>query len=117
MDTALFKTFYKNTICRLPGYHFLCLILQKNRPKTWEWIDRIPVKPGILVLVHSSVGDFYMSRPERCSIAKKYFWTQGFREPLEDRMALDLFAILSKHSDVILDIGANSGLFSLIAVE
>ncbi len=70
-----------------------------------------------MVLVHSTVGDFYMSRPERCSIAKKYFWTQGVREPVEDRIALDLFASLSKHSNVVLDIGANSGLFSLVAAK
>lgn len=117
INNIVIKRLLKKTIPLLPGYHFLCLVLQKRRPKNWEWIDRVPVKPGILVLVHSVVGDFYMSRPERCSIAKKYFWTQGVREPVEDRIALDLFASLSKHSNVVLDIGANSGLFSLVAAK
>ena len=117
MNSTSIKRLFKQTIPLLPGYHSLCLVLQKHRPKKWEWIDRIPVKAGILVLVHSSVGDFYMSRPERCSIAKKYFWTQGVREPVEDRMALNLFASLSKYSNAILDIGANSGLFSLVAAK
>lgn len=58
-----------------------------------------------------------MSRPERCSIAKKFFWTKGVREPVEDRIALNLFAGLAKHSDAVLDIGANSGLFSLVAAK
>jgi len=58
-----------------------------------------------------------MSHPERCSIAKKFFWTEGIREPVEDRIAFDLFANLAKSSDVILDIGANSGLFSLVSAK
>jgi len=117
MNSALIKRLFKRTIPFLPGYHSICLVLQKHRLKEWEWIDRTPVKPGILVLVHSIVGDFYMSRPERCSIAKKYFWTQGVREPVEDRIALNLFACLSKYSNAVLDIGANSGLFSIVAAK
>jgi len=115
--SILIKRLVKKTMPHMLGYHALCLALQKHRPKHWEWVDRIPVKPGIIVSVHSSSGDFYMSRPERCSIAKKYFWTQGIREPAEDRVALDLFASLSKKSNVALDIGANSGLFSLVAAK
>jgi FkbM family methyltransferase len=115
--SALIKRFIKKSLPLVTGYHSLCLALRKHRPKSWEWVDRIPVKPGIIVLVHSKAGDLYMSRPERCSIAKKYFWTQGIREPEEDRVALDLFANLSKQSNVALDIGANSGLFSLVAAK
>lgn len=116
-DIVDIKRLFKKTIPLLPGYHALCLLLRDYRPKNWKWVDRIPVKPGILVLVHSIVGDFYMSRPERCSIAKKFFWTQGLREPVEDRVALNLFAILAKKSNAVLDIGANSGLFSLVAAK
>ncbi len=75
------------------------------------------MRPGILVTIHSKVGDFYMSHPERCSIAKKFFWTRGIREPAEDWIALDLFANLAKCSNAVLDIGANSGLFSLVAAK
>lgn len=117
MNSILIKKLFKKTIPLLPGYHPLCLALRKYKPNNWEWINRIPVKPGILVLVHSKAGDFYMSRPERCSIAKKLFWTQGIREPAADRIALNLFASLSKYSNAVLDIGANSGLFSLVAAK
>lgn len=117
MSSNLIKRLVKKTIPFVPGYNSFCIMLRKNRPKSWEWVDRIPIKAGISVLVHSRVGDFLMSRPERCSIAKKYFWTKGIREPVEDRIALNLFSILSKDSDVVLDIGANSGLFSLVAAK
>lgn len=115
MNTIFLKKLYKRTIPQFPGYGFLCQLLRKIKPKEWEWLDRIPIKPGTIVMVHSKAGDFYMSRPERCSIAKKFFWTQGIRKPKQDRIALDIFSVLAKNSDVILDIGANSGLFSLVA--
>lgn len=117
MKSYFLKKTLKKTIVFLPGYHSFCLFLRKIKPKSWVWVDRIPVKPGVLVPVHSSVGDFYMSRPERCSIAKKFFWTNGAREPYVDRIALDLFSDLVKKSSVVLDIGANSGLFSLVAAR
>jgi FkbM family methyltransferase len=117
INTVSLKLLFKKTIPFLPGYHSLCLVLRKLNTKKLEWIYRIPIKPGTPVLVHSKVGDFYLSHPERCSIAKKYFWTQGVREPVEDRIALNLFASLSKDSNIILDIGANSGLFSLVAAK
>jgi len=117
MNTILLKRIFKKMIPLLPGYHFLCQLLLKLKPKGWEWVNRIPVKPGLIVTVHSKAGDFYMGRPERCSIAKKFFWTQGLREPEEDRIALDIFSSLVKCSDVVLDIGANSGLFSLVAAK
>ena len=67
--------------------------------------------------VKSVAGEFLMGRPERCSIAKKFFWTQGEIEPPEDKITLDLFASLAKSSDVVLDIGANSGVFTLVAAK
>ncbi len=117
MGNILLKKIFKKTIPFLPGYHWLCLVLRKIKPKEWKWVDRIPVKPGMIVVVHSKVGDFQMGCPERCSIAKKFFWTHGISEPAEDRKALDLFAYLAKCSEVVLDIGANSGLFSLMAAK
>ena len=111
------KRFIKIVIAQLPGYHSWCLLLRENKPKGWKWVDRLPIKPGLQVLVYSKVGDFYMTRPERCSIAKKYYWTRGIREPVEDRIALNLFASISKCSNVVLDIGANSGVFSLVAAK
>lgn len=111
------KRIFKRTVPLLPGYHLVCQLLRKHRPRNWGWVHRIPIKPGFVVLVHSIVGDLYMCRPERCSIAKKYFWTGGVRDPVEDRIALNLFSILCRSSEVVLDIGANSGLFSLVAAK
>lgn len=112
------KRLYKLTIPRLPGYHRVCLALRAIRPEAgWGWVDRVPVKPGLLVPVSASTGNLVMTHPERCSIAKKYFWTRGVRRPEADRVALDLFGALAATSDVVLDIGANSGLFSLVAAQ
>jgi|PlaIllAssembly_1097288.scaffolds.fasta_scaffold02070_1 FkbM family methyltransferase len=117
MNTIWIKKLYKDTIPGLPGYHACCRILRKYRPVHWEWVNRIPVKPGMIVKIHTAAGDLFMGHPERCSIAKQFFWTRGNREPAQDRIALDLFAVLAKSSDVVLDIGASSGLFSLVAAR
>ena len=39
MNSALIKRLFKRTIPLLPGYHSLCLVLQKHRPKNCKWID------------------------------------------------------------------------------
>lgn len=111
------KRIFKKTIPNLPFYHSLCLVLRRHKWKNSEWIYRIPVKPEILVPVYSGVGNFHMSHPERDGIAKKFFWTQGVLEPIEERIMLNLFAYLSKYSNGILDIGSNSGLFTLVAAK
>lgn len=116
MKSFYLKRFVKATVPALPGYLMICTFLRSRNLK-YEWINRLPVKPGINVIVHAGSDDLYMAHPERCSIAKKYFWTNGVREPAEDRVALNLFASLAEHADVILDIGANSGLFSLAAAK
>jgi FkbM family methyltransferase len=117
MDITVLKRTFKQTVPHLPGYHQLCLFIRRHRPTAAEWIDRIPVKPGLRIPVHAPGGVLFMSRPERCSTAKRLFWTDGIRQPAEDRRALNLFAGLARKADVALDIGANSGLFSLVAAR
>lgn len=111
------KRAYKKSVPHIPGYHRLCLGLRAVRSARWEWIDRLPVTPGLVVPLRTGVGDLVMTRPERCSIAKKFFWTEGVRKPEEDGVAIDLFAQLVRQADAVLDIGANSGLFSLVAAR
>lgn len=111
------KGFIKRAIPALPGYRHLCLLLRNYGPSGMAWMERVPIAPGSQVLVHSVAGDLFLSRPERCSIAKKLFWTRGVCKPPEDRIALNLFGIVARRSEVALDIGANSGLFSLVAAK
>ena len=114
ISTSL-KKIYKLTVPYLPGYHTACLFIRKYFAKDHDWVGRLPVKPGIVVPVKLPVAEFDMCCPERCSIAKKFFWTDGRRKPAEDRIALELFLKFAAESDVVLDIGSNSGLFALAA--
>jgi FkbM family methyltransferase len=57
---------------------------------------------------------FVMLRPDRCVVAKELYWGQGHRPRPQDQFAIELFATLAKEADVVLDIGAYTGLFSLI---
>lgn len=111
------KKGYKLSVPYLPGYHSFCLLIRKFYSPERDWIGRLPVKPGIIVPVRLPIAEFSMCCPERCSIAKKFFWTAGKREPAEDRIALELFLKFAAESDVALDIGSNSGLFALAAAE
>ena len=58
---------------------------------------------------------FVMLRPDRCIVAKELYWGHGRRPRPEDAWALEVFAELASRSDVALDIGAYTGIFSLAA--
>jgi FkbM family methyltransferase len=57
---------------------------------------------------------FVMVRPDRCVVAKELYWGHGQRPRPEDHFAVELFARVAKRSDVMLDIGAYTGLFTLV---
>jgi FkbM family methyltransferase len=59
-------------------------------------------------------AEFVMLRPDRCVVAKELYWGRGHRPRPQDRFAIELFASLAERSDVVLDIGAYTGLFSLV---
>ena len=114
MIASQIKYFYKKTIPYIWGYGILCNLLKKIFIKIdINLVTRLPVKPGIIVDVNLSIGNVKLSDPERCSIAKKLFWTDGNIIPKEDNFALEYFIKLAKNSKNIFDIGANSGIFSL----
>jgi len=56
-----------------------------------------------------------MLRPDRCEIAKELYWGGGSRPKQSDAFAVELMGALSRDSDVLLDIGAYTGLFSFVA--
>lgn len=57
---------------------------------------------------------FVMLRPDRCVVAKELYWGHGRRPKPEDDFAVELFAKVAKRSDVMLDVGAYTGLFTLV---
>jgi FkbM family methyltransferase len=63
------------------------------------------------------VGDiqFVMLRPDRCEVAKELYWGGGRRPKREDDFAVELFATIAKRSDFVLDVGAYTGLFTLVS--
>jgi FkbM family methyltransferase len=77
---------------------------------------RLPA-PAALKEVRGHVGgaDFVMVRPDRCEIAKELYWGDGRRPRQEDALALEVFAALAKRSDVALDVGAYTGVFTVAA--
>jgi FkbM family methyltransferase len=58
---------------------------------------------------------FVMLRPDRCEIAKELYWGGGRRPKPADALALDVVARLARDADVLLDVGAYTGVFTLAA--
>lgn len=77
---------------------------------------RLPA-PAHLHEITGRVGDrtFVMLRPDRCVVAKELYWGGGRRPRPADRFALELFARLAEDADVVLDVGAYTGIFTLAA--
>lgn len=116
INASILKTFYKKTIPYIWGYGFFCAIVRSTfSNSSFAWLSRLPVKPGLNVNVKFSLGSVILTKPERCSIAKKFFWTDGKIQPKEDELAIEYFVKLAQKSKYILDIGSNSGIFSLIS--
>jgi FkbM family methyltransferase len=58
---------------------------------------------------------YRLLNPMRCSIAKELFWNHGKREALAEQFALELFCRLAKQANIVLDIGSNTGIFTIVA--
>ena len=57
---------------------------------------------------------FTMLRPDRCVVAKELYWGGGRRPKDEDQLALEVFASFATSADVMVDVGAYTGLFTLV---
>lgn len=57
--------------------------------------------------------EFVMLHPASCEIAKELFWGKGRRPRPADALALEIVSHLACQADVLLDIGAYTGLFTL----
>jgi FkbM family methyltransferase len=77
---------------------------------------RLPA-PARLDEVRGRVLDvsFTMLRPQLDEVAKELYWGSGVRPHAPDRFALELFARAVRRSDVALDVGAYTGIFTLVA--
>lgn len=81
-----------------------------------DWLGRLPAPANVRSVTGDVHGvEFVMLRPDRCVVAKELYWGQGHRPKPQDQFAIELFATLAERSDVVLDIGAYTGLFSLVS--
>lgn len=78
-----------------------------------ELKTRIPVYTPYTKLIIGNNEDIILKNTEKCQVAKDAFWTNGHLKSKSEEIALSSAVILSKNSDVFLDIGAYTGLFSL----
>lgn len=80
--------------------------------------ERLPA-PARLgeVTARMANASFVLRHPDRCIVAKELYWGRGKRPRPEDQLALDVFAALARKSNVVLDVGAYTGVFSLLAAK
>jgi FkbM family methyltransferase len=108
------KRYVKRALGSRPG-HFLLRLAVWARPELGR-TGRLPA-PGHLKEVRGTVAgtSFVMLRPDRCVIAKELYWGRGHRPNAEDDNALEIFAALARDADVMLDVGAYTGIFTLVS--
>jgi FkbM family methyltransferase len=104
-------------VLSLPGPHLLVRAAARAVPRLREG-GRLPA-PASLKEVHGrALGTtFVMLRPDRCIVAKELYWGEGRRPRAQDAFAVDLFASIAGSSDVVLDVGAYTGLFTIVAAR
>jgi FkbM family methyltransferase len=57
-----------------------------------------------------------MLAPDRCVVAKELYWGKGRRPRPADQHAVEVFAALARGADVMVDVGAYTGLFTLVGL-
>ncbi|HEX6337216.1 MAG TPA: FkbM family methyltransferase [Jiangellaceae bacterium] len=80
--------------------------------------ERLPAPARLREVTATMAGvTFVMLRPDRCIVAKELYWGDGRRPRPEDQFALDVFAALARDARLVLDVGAYTGVFSLVAAR
>jgi FkbM family methyltransferase len=62
-------------------------------------------------------ASFVMLDPARCVVAKELYWGGGVRPEAADRLALDVFASFATDAEMVIDIGAYTGLFTVASAR
>lgn len=80
--------------------------------------ERLPAPAALDRVTARMAGvSFVMLRPDRCIIAKELYWGHGHRPRPADQLALDVFAALVDEARLVLDVGAYTGVFALLAAK
>ncbi|GAA3764951.1 FkbM family methyltransferase [Spinactinospora alkalitolerans] len=76
---------------------------------------RLPAPVSVPEVVGRVDGaEYVMLRPSRCVVAKELYWGGGRRPQPADDFAVRLFAAAARPAATMLDIGAYTGLFTLV---
>ena len=76
---------------------------------------RLPAPRNVREVRGSVLGSsYFMLRPDRCEIAKELYWGAGRRPRPEDAFAIELVGRLASEAGTFFDIGAYTGVFTLI---
>jgi FkbM family methyltransferase len=76
---------------------------------------RLPAPATVREVTGQADGATYvMLRPDRCEIAKELYWGRGRRPRPADALAVDVMARLARDAQLFVDVGAYTGLFTLI---
>ncbi|KFN45075.1 FkbM family methyltransferase [Arenimonas oryziterrae] len=75
---------------------------------------RVPVGKDVVTYRMSNGGHLTLNSPMKCDVARDIYWGQGRREWASECHAIDCAEALAGSADLFLDIGAYSGLFSLV---
>lgn len=77
---------------------------------------RLPAPAGLAEVAGTAAGArFVLVDPARCEIAKEFYWGRGRRPDPADALALDIVTALARTADVLLDVGAYTGVFTVAA--
>lgn len=94
-----------NRLMRSIGRRFLPLSL----------LQRLPINEREVV-GHAQGARFVMLEPHRCTNAKELFWGEGRLPDASEQLSLAVFAALARHSDLVIDVGAYTGMFTVAAL-
>ncbi|MBL8678073.1 MAG: FkbM family methyltransferase [Myxococcales bacterium] len=85
-----------------------------SRVPATDTIARIPIN---LPEVEASIDGarFVMTNPRDCNVARSIYWGRGRPVRKAEATALSIFAASSREAEFVFDVGANTGLFSLLA--
>ena len=111
------KILIKNFVSVTPFYNKLfASLIKKIFGKNSYKLRRLPIK-NLIVDLKVNELNIYLNNPVNDHIAKEIWWCNSQRYPLYEHKALEIFALLARFSDCVLDIGCNNGIFSIIAAK
>lgn len=82
-----------------------------------RWRARVPVMAPSSEFILADRQRISMLEPHRCSVARNLFWADGRLPDAADMLAIRMAEAMAKEADLFLDIGAYTGLFSLVAAR